>query len=550
MAYIKHIAIRGNSHLTNSIEYVENMEKTNTDLITGINCDPYNLNDDFNFCKNLHNKVNTKIIAHHYIQSFKPGEVNDKTANEIGVKFINELAPGYQACVVTHNDKGHIHNHIIINSVNMYTGLMYKANKESYYNAREISNNFSREYGLSVINPSKYSKGIDQATYRLAMKGESWKVKMLNSIDEAIAFSSNKNEFISYLSNEGYSVKWQNKNISLKDPSEQEKYIRVDRLAEQFGDEYSMNSIIKRLNIQNEKEIKIYDERENRGIEAKKSNSNTDNIESNTRSKYGINEKNRESRDNDFKFKNRNEEDERETNKRRRNIEKDRYEVWYANQESEIKRSVNLEHIDNYIYKVGSVLRTADKHNKNNKDETKENTLKVFVAIALIILKVRKQQKLKKAEKIRSKVLATRNNVRIGNTSYNSLKASPGDNKFMKLNVSELEKLRNGANFNYTGFIKDNKITVMVKESDLDKLLDLVGRKFEKQYGNTTYKYIKQHSEKVEFRLVSENIIEKLKEENIKFACFKKGEKYNVAFSNKDVEVYRKVINKLKDKER
>lgn len=550
MAYLKHLAIRSDSHLTNSIDYVENIDKTNSELITGINCDPYNLNDDFRFSKTLHDKADTKIIAHHYIQSFKPGEVDEKTANEIGTKLINDIAPGYQACVVTHNDKGHLHNHIIINSVNMYTGLMYKANKDSYYNARNVSDSLCKEYGLSIIPHSKYSKGIDQATYRLAEKGESWKVKMLNMIDEAIAFSQSKNDFIKYLEDEGYSIKWQNKNISLKDPNEQEKYIRVDRLAKQFGDEYSMNSIMKRLNIQNEKEIKINDERENRGIEAKESNSNTDNIESDTRSKYGINEKNRESRDNNFKFENRNEEDERETNKRRRNVEKDRYEAWYTNQESEIKRSVNLEHIDNYIYKVGSILRTADKHNKNNKDEAKENTLKVFVAIALIVLKVRKQQKLKKAEKIRSKILATRNNVRIGNTSYNSLKASPGDNKFMKLNVSELEKLRNGANFNYTGFIKDNKITVMVKESDLDKLLDLVGRKFEKQYGNTTYKYIKQYSEKVEFRLVSENIIEKLKEENIKFACFKKGEKYNVAFSNKDVEIYRKVINKLKDKER
>lgn len=554
MSYLKHLSIKSGTHILNSINYIKDEKKAESEYITGINCDVNRVNEDFEFAKIIHEKTDTRIIAHHYIQSFKPGEANEKIANEIGCKLIDEIAPGYQAIVVTHNDKDHIHNHIIINSVNINTGYMYKANKDSYNNALCVKDRLDKEYGLSVLD--KYNngnKGIDQATYNLGLQGKSWKVKMLNAIDEAIMFNNTKDDFVKYLEKQGYEVKYQNQNISIKDPEEQKKFIRVDTLGKQFGNQYSMKGIEARLKGVEFENIKLNESGEINGIGANGENRIIE-----------VNEQNRNREDNIVDVGNvrnqhqytprgsaESEENYKNARRKRKNYttEKDRYDKWKSEQERSIKKGISLEHIDNQLFKMGKVLGSITPSNRN-KDNTQEETFKVFMAILMLFLKVRKHSKLKKAEKMRYKVLKAKANLRIGNISYEDMKNIPGENKYIKLNVSELEKLRNEATFNYTGIIKDNKITIMVKEKDLDKVLDLVGRSFEKQYGNTTYKYIKEHSEKIEFRLVDEKLLDKLKELDFKFACFKKEDKFNIAFSNNDLSKYINITKNIKEKER
>lgn len=78
------------------------------------------------FNKRHYNKANGKMYKH-YVQSYKPGEVTKEKAHEIAIKFVEEnfLSKGFRAYVVTHSDKEHIHNHIIVDNVNFNSGLKY-----------------------------------------------------------------------------------------------------------------------------------------------------------------------------------------------------------------------------------------------------------------------------------------------------------------------------------------------------------------------------------------------------------------------------------------
>jgi len=78
------------------------------------------------FNKRHYNKANGKMYKH-YVQSFEPGAITKEKAHEIGVKFVEEnfLNKGFRAYVVTHTDKEHIHNHIIVDNVNFNNGLKY-----------------------------------------------------------------------------------------------------------------------------------------------------------------------------------------------------------------------------------------------------------------------------------------------------------------------------------------------------------------------------------------------------------------------------------------
>ena len=81
---------------------------------SGLNCDVNYAKSSFKATRELYGK-NDGVQAHTIIQSFKPGEVNEKQCNELGLELAKQIAPNHQVTVYTHNDKEHMHNHIVIN---------------------------------------------------------------------------------------------------------------------------------------------------------------------------------------------------------------------------------------------------------------------------------------------------------------------------------------------------------------------------------------------------------------------------------------------------
>src|SRR5699024_11681915 len=90
-------------------------------------------NDDIDYEKSQMKQTrelfskNDGIQAHHVIQSFKPDEVTHEKANQVGLELAKKLAPIHEVAVYTHDDTNHVHNHIVINSVNFETGKKYQA---------------------------------------------------------------------------------------------------------------------------------------------------------------------------------------------------------------------------------------------------------------------------------------------------------------------------------------------------------------------------------------------------------------------------------------
>jgi Relaxase/Mobilisation nuclease domain. len=127
---------------------------------------------------------NGGIQAHHVIQSFKPDEVTPEKANELGQELAEKLGKGHEVLIYTHSDTDHIHNHIVINSVNFEDGYKFQLHgKEGIEKARNLSDEICKEHGLSIVNkpaPQRYH----QAEYGLAKRGIiSWKDELRQAID-------------------------------------------------------------------------------------------------------------------------------------------------------------------------------------------------------------------------------------------------------------------------------------------------------------------------------------------------------------------------------
>lgn len=149
------------------------------------------------------------VLAYHIIQSFSPGEATPDQVHEIGCEFARRfLADRFECTVSTHLDKGHLHNHIVVNSVSYADGKMFRNNFDTYYHGiRQVSDELCRENRLSVIETDGKGKSYDEwlsgQTGKPTIRG-----MVRKDVEQAIAAADSFDGFITELQNMGYTVKY------------------------------------------------------------------------------------------------------------------------------------------------------------------------------------------------------------------------------------------------------------------------------------------------------------------------------------------------------
>jgi len=249
MAVIKIIPSKG--RIKNIINYVLNKEKTDERIISGMNCSPENVIDEMNTTKELYEKTDG-ISYQHIIQSFKPGETDPQKAHRIGKELAKKEFENHEVLVATHIDKGHIHNHLVVNSVSFRDGRKLVSNKETLREIKRESNRICRRENLSIIKGPHCQRSYSMAEYKLAEKGMPiWKEQLRSAIDEAKEYSKNLVEMKEYLKkNFNIDMKVQNKNLSFLHP-EKKKYCRGKKL----GLAYTKEEIIRVFNKSPERDM-------------------------------------------------------------------------------------------------------------------------------------------------------------------------------------------------------------------------------------------------------------------------------------------------------
>ncbi|WP_340139595.1 relaxase/mobilization nuclease domain-containing protein, partial [Staphylococcus hominis] len=174
------------------------------------------------------------VQAHTIIQSFKPGEVTPAQCNQLGLELAERVAPNHQVAVYTHTDKDHIHNHIVINSINLETGKKYQSNKQQRELVKLQNDEICRKNGLSVPERDTAKLRYTQAESALLDKGKtSWKDELRENIEQAKAHTSNFKDFSEHLEQKGISFKVRGKNVSYK-PENVNKWVRGKTLGQDY----------------------------------------------------------------------------------------------------------------------------------------------------------------------------------------------------------------------------------------------------------------------------------------------------------------------------
>ena len=247
MNYKKGTQTRG--YMKSVMRYVSQVNKTlwnGQQLVSGIGCQPETAFDEFLSTKLLHHKEGG-VMFYHMVQSFPKGaDVDPRTAHEAACRLAGYFE-GCEVLVCTHVDREHIHSHCIINSVNFETGKKVHMADKQIQELRVRNDQICEELGLPKFqkDEQRQSRGMSNAEYYTADRGESWKFGLMRVIDECMRCAGNREEFLILLRSEGYDATWTDsrKNITYTTPDGRkcrdsklhiEKYLKENMEAE-FG---------------------------------------------------------------------------------------------------------------------------------------------------------------------------------------------------------------------------------------------------------------------------------------------------------------------------
>ena len=178
-------------------------------LVSGINCQPQSVYDDFLNTKLLYHK-DGGVMFYHMVQSFPKGAAVDPRQAHEAARRLAEYFDGCEVLVCTHVDREHIHSHCVINSVNFETGKKLHMAKEQLQKLMRRNDMICQEMGLPVFDaPTQQARGMSGAEYHTALKGQSWKLRLMNTIDACMKYAAGKDAFVSLMASEGYQVRWE-----------------------------------------------------------------------------------------------------------------------------------------------------------------------------------------------------------------------------------------------------------------------------------------------------------------------------------------------------
>ena len=118
MAVIK--AVSSKAGIGQALDYVTKEEKTEDKLVSGLHCEPDTVKDEMQATKELWGKTGGRTYKH-FVQSYHEDEhITPEQAHKNAVELAKntEAWKGHEVLIATHIDRGHIHSHFIVNSVN------------------------------------------------------------------------------------------------------------------------------------------------------------------------------------------------------------------------------------------------------------------------------------------------------------------------------------------------------------------------------------------------------------------------------------------------
>lgn len=384
--------------------------------------------------------------------------------------------------------------------------MKWYSNKSSLAAIRKESDKLCLQNSLGVITKDSKYKSIDRTTYQLGLKGKSWKISLVRDLEKAIECCHSKDEFISFMNKRGYSVRYKDIHITITKNGEK-KGIRVDTLAEQFGEKFKKENIERKMGYYSPpltEIVKKYHTKPKAKTIPTKSN-------------------------------------------------------WEQFEQSQFRQNNYLPSTPTNIVRDNNAVRFA---NIAGKSLFHSRSIVDFILRSMIILISLRRRKLKQQKYVRYKkvqILPIRRSsdyITFGNIKYQELISTAGENYSVKVSLNKLLLIANQPVL-YSARIdrRNSMVTITVKKKDKDFLVDLINlsdkskqldEQSDKLANSQIYHELKETAEqkgkKLRYLIVTPEQAQILRDNFIQFAYFEKEDKLNIAFLPEKADLIKKLI--------
>ena len=233
--------------LEDAIGYAANRSKTEQSCYeTAFACTLESAFADMRHTKERWHKTGG-VQGYHLVQSFAAGEVTPELAHQIAKELADRVLGGqYEYVIGTHLNTGHIHSHIVWNSVSCVDGKKYRSNYKSYVKEiRAVSDELCRKYKLSVIDTENSNHvAKPYAEWRAEKNGQpTWRTAIRQDVDEAIQQNLTWRQFLTVLERKGYEINLTRKYPVLRPPGK-ERFVRFKTLGKNYTPEVIQNRLL------------------------------------------------------------------------------------------------------------------------------------------------------------------------------------------------------------------------------------------------------------------------------------------------------------------
>lgn len=250
---------RGNpaGHLKHAVAYICDPKKTDGGLWIGGNAGvtPDTILNSMRLNKRAWGKTDMRQ-GYHYVLSFPPDcGADENTVMRIAEEFTEELLHGnFLYVIAVHNDKSHLHAHVIFDSVSQKDGYKFHSPFHDWKKRiQPITDRLCKKYGLPTLT-------YDEEMERKGKNYKEWLHEkeqregcglnevtpydvIRDDIEEAILYSDTYGDFLNYLKSElNYQITRDKSGLSLR-PGWRGKAVRTGRL----GPGYSKEDIMQRI---------------------------------------------------------------------------------------------------------------------------------------------------------------------------------------------------------------------------------------------------------------------------------------------------------------
>lgn len=265
-------AINSKSTGTGSSKGLEDYLNKEKALKTGIDCDCNNWSSDFRLTKAIFDNLEGRQYKH-FTQAFeKESGLSQEEIHKAGIDLVKmcKQFEGFQAVVITHNDKEHLHNHIVINSVNSETGKKFRmSNSELKTLKKNMEKYLKQEFNLE---PTKAKEGIvktqDTKTHQAIKRAlesdyESFTLNLAKDIKKSLDESTTQEDLKANLEKKDIKMDVSESHNTIMFVDKNKKKVSSKKLKEIFGVEFDKESLEKTL----ENNLKIKELSKDTGLE-------------------------------------------------------------------------------------------------------------------------------------------------------------------------------------------------------------------------------------------------------------------------------------------